>query len=102
MEIKKITREEAAALPRFRSAREARLYFALRYGDDSFRLEESFAVGEGADMTVCHRFSLVLDRAGYEKGLRQLARGSMADAGDFLASYQTIEVMLNGDTHVIF
>ena len=101
MEIKKITREEAAKLPLFKSYAESRKYFKSKYGD-AFQLEESFIVGEGADATVCYRHSLILNRGEYEKGVRQLASGSMADAGDFLASYQTIEIMLNGEIHVIF
>ena len=101
MEIKKITREEAAKLPLFKSYAESRKYFKSKYGD-AFQLEESFIVGDGANATVCYRYSFVLDRDVYEKGIRQLASSSMADAGDFLASYQTIEIMLNGDVHVIF
>ena len=100
MEIKRITREDEAKLPRFRPHREARDYFKARFGD-AFELEESFIVGEGADATLCYRYSLVLDRGACEKGIRQLTQGSQADAGDFLASYQTIEVMLDGSVHVI-
>lgn len=98
VKIEKITREAEAALPRFRSHREARLWLKLRYGD-AFELEESFVVGD--DEMICYRYSLVLDREVYEKGVRQLVQGSMSDAGDFLASYQAIEVMLDGSVHVI-
>ena len=100
MKVKKITREAEAALPKFRSHREARLWLKLRYGD-ALELEESFIAGEGDDETICYRYSLVLDREVYEKGIRQLVQGSMSDAGDFLASYQTIEIMLDGSVHVI-
>ena len=112
MEIKKITREDEAALPRFRTHREARLWFTIKYGD-AFQLEESFAVGEHEGATICYRYALVLDREVYERGLRQLAQGSMGarsnedtapenvGADEFLRSYQSIEVMLDGSVHVI-
>ncbi len=102
MEIKKITREEEAKLPRFRTHREARLWFTIKYGD-AFQIEDSFVVGEGDDATICYRYALVLNREVYEKGLRQLAQGSMGDAGadEFLRSYQSIEIMLDGNVHII-
>ena len=116
MEIRKISREAAAALPRFRSHREARLWFKLKYGD-AFEIDDSFAVGEGSAATVCYRYSLILDREVYERGLLLLMRGELdggsggprtalgecrgIGAGDFLESYQTIEVMLDGSIHVI-
>ena len=44
---------------------------------------------------------VILNREIYDKGMRELTQGSMADAGDFLASYQSIEIMLDGSVHVI-
>lgn len=100
MKIRKITREDEAKLPSFRSHREARMWFAIKYGD-AFQIEDSFVVGEGDDASVCYRYALILDRKAYEKGLRTLAQGSMTNADDFLKSYQSIEIMLDGDVHVI-
>lgn len=98
--IDKITREAEAALPKFRSHREARLWFKVKYGD-AFEIDDSFVAGEGSESTICYRYNLILDRGLYEEGLRQLAQGSMMDAMDFLASYQSIEIMLDGNVHVI-
>ena len=100
MKIKKITRKAEAVLPRFRSHREARLWFKVKYGD-AFEIDDSFIVGEGEDASICYRYNLVLDREVYERGMRQLVQGSMSDAGDFLGSYQSIEIMLDGHVHVI-
>lgn len=100
MEIRKITRDDEAKLPHFNTHREARMFFLVKYGE-AFQIEDSFVVGEGADATVCYRYALILDREAYEKGLRTLAQGSMTDADDFLKSYQSIEIMLDGDIHVI-
>ena len=115
MEIRKISREDETALPRFRSHREARLWFKLKYGD-AFEIDDSFAVGEGSAATVCYRYSLILDREVYERGLHLLMRGELdggfgpqsarggrrgIGAGDFLESYQSIEIMLDGSVHII-
>ena len=100
MAIQAITREEEAKLPRFRSHREAKMYFSIKYGD-AFEINEGFAVGEGDNATICHRCNLILNREIYDRGMRELTQGSMADAGDFLASYQSIEIMLDGSVHVI-
>ena len=86
MEIRKITREDEAKLPRFNTHREAKMFFAIKYGDDT---------------SICYRYALILNREAYENGLRTLAQGSMTDADDFLKSYQSIEIMLNGTIHVI-
>ena len=102
MRIKGITREDEAKLPRFGSLAEARAYFSARYGDDAFRIEESFVVGEGDDATVIYRFALVLDRDAYEEGRRRLMLGSLDEGAlKFLQSYQVIEVSLEGSVHVI-
>lgn len=100
MEIREITREDEAKLPNFNSHRDARVFFEARY-HDAFQIEDSFIVGEGDDATICYRYALILNRKVYEEGLRQLTRGSMANADEFLRSYQPIEIMLNGDVHVI-
>ena len=100
MEIKEITREEEAKLPIFRSHQAAREFFEAKYGNAS-QIEDSFIVGEGDDATICYGYALVLQRKVYEEGLRQLAWGSMANADEFLRSYQTIVIMLEGGVHVI-
>lgn len=102
MEIREITREDEAKLPNFNSHRDARVFFEARYCD-AFQIEDSFIVGEGDDATICYRYVLILNREAYEKGLRQLAQGSMGDAGasEFLSSYQPIEIMLDGNVRVI-
>ena len=100
MEIRKITREDEAKLPHFNSHREARMFFVIKYGD-AFQIEESFVVGEGDGASICYRYALILDKKAYEKGLRTLAQGSMTNADEFLKSYQSIEIMFDGDVHVI-
>ena len=110
MVIRAITREEEAELPTFRSHQAARDYFVAKYGD-AFEIEDSFIVGQGDDATICYRYNLVLNREVYERGVRELMRGIMTDmpssstagvsAMEFLASYQSIEIMLEGDVHVI-
>ena len=93
MVIRAITREEEAELPIFKS-------YQAKFGD-AFEADDSFIVGQGDDATICYRYNLILDREVYERGVRELMRGSMSDAGDFLASYQSIEIMLEGSVHIV-
>lgn len=103
MEIKKITREDEAKLPVFRSHQQARSYFVAKYGD-AFQIEDSFVVKKSADdATVIYRYALVLDQDAFEEGRRRLIQGTLGDEGasKFLASYQSLEVSLEGSVHVI-
>ena len=101
MEFQPITREEAAKLPPFNSHREARLWFKIKYGD-AFQIDDSFIAGEGDKETIIYRYNLILNRKTYDEETQKLIEGSLKDASRLLSSYQSLEISLEGDTHIVF
>lgn len=93
---KKITREEEAAIPAFKSRREAASWFLDKYSAD-FVLQGSEDVG-GEN---CHFYALILDREAYDEGRKQLQRGGHVMGMDYIRAYQPIEIFENGEIHIV-
>lgn len=96
--VRKISRKDEARLPTFSSQTEARDYFVKKYGDNFFIVDSFVIDGE----RICYEFHLVLNWGAYTDGIRRLSEEhSISDNGEFLCSYQKIEVMDDGSVHVL-
>lgn len=94
---KRITRQEEAALPKFKSHMEARQYFKDRYKGE-FALASSEEIGG----RVIYFYHLVFDIEEYWKGQKALLeKGYVSDQGQFMDSYQTIEIDEDGRVHIV-
>lgn len=96
--IRKISREDEAHLPEFSSHAAARRYFVKIYGDN-FVAVNSFLI---SDDRICYEYHLVLDPDAYAEGMRKLCvENGFSDGGEFLHSYQKIEIMDGGSVHIL-
>ena len=96
--VQGISRQEEACLPEFSSHAAARRHFVKKYGDNFVAIDSYFI----SDERICYEYHLVLDPDAYTKGMRRLRAGrGFSDGGEFLCSYQKIEVMDDGSVHVL-
>ena len=94
--MNKITREEEAMMPAFKSHAEAREWFKEKYGDD-FMLTDSEIIGG----QKCYFYHLILDRAVYISFMRNPQSIITSPAIDYLNSHQAIQIMEDGDVHIV-
>lgn len=93
----KISRQAESEIPDFTSHELAREYFKNKYGNQ-FILMSSEVIG---DQKV-YFYSLLLDQKVFEDGQKQMLKdGFMADALDFMNSYQPVEIFEDGGIHII-
>ncbi len=93
----KISRKAESEIPEFSSHVLAREYFKNRYGNH-FVMMSSEVIG---DQKV-YFYSLILNRKVFEDGQKQMLKdGFMADALDFMNSYQPVEIFEDGRIHII-
>lgn len=96
-ESMKISRQAESEIPEFSSHEAAREYFKNRYGNH-FVMNSSEMIGD----EKVYFYNLILDRKTYEDGYKQLVKdGFMADALDFMNSYQPVEIFEDGRIHII-
>ena len=92
----KISRKDEETIPQFHSHEEARQWFKEKYGDD-FMMTDSEEIGG----EKCYFYTLILDRAKYEKGHRELVEKGYIIGTEHLNSYQSIEIMESGFIHIV-
>lgn len=95
-----ISRQDEADFPVFQSHNEAADFFKDKFGSD-FVFESSENIGDG----MCYFYSVVTDHAIYNKGRRLLSAGQpvTGDLGlQFMKSYQPVQIMENGNIHVVY
>ena len=93
----KISRKAEAEIPEFNSHETAREYFKNKYGNHFMMTGSEFI-----DDQKVYFYSLILDRKTFEDGHEQMAKdGFMADALNFMNSYQPIEIFEDGRIHII-
>lgn len=93
----KISRRAESEIPDFTSHELAREYFKNKYGNQ-FMLMSS----EVIDDQKVYFYSLILDREVFEDGQKQMLKdGFMADALNFMNSYQPVEIFEDGRIHII-
>lgn len=94
-----ISRQEESTFPEFNSHEEAAAFFKERFGSD-FILQDSEPIGS----MLCYFYAIVTDHANYNKGRKLLAKGEVL-SGDiglkFLMSYQPVQIMENGEVHIV-
>lgn len=90
-----ISRQEEAELPIFKSHEEARDYFEEKYGE-KFVFEESSEIGDG----ICFFYRLITDEEAYIKGASDLNTNGYVGM-EFMNSYQPIQIMEDGSTHIV-
>lgn len=90
-----INRQEEAELPIFKSHEEARDYFEEKYGE-KFVFEESSETGDG----ICFFYRLIIDEEAYIKGVSDLNTNGYVGM-EFMNSYQPIQIMEDGSTHIV-
>lgn len=90
-----INRQEEAELPIFKSHEEARDYFEEKYGE-KFVFEESSEIGDG----ICFFYRLIIDEEAYIKGVSDLNTNGYVGM-EFMNSYQPIQIMEDGSTHIV-
>ncbi|QDY46946.1 hypothetical protein HF394_19995 (plasmid) [Planococcus glaciei] len=95
MKMQGINRQEEAELPIFKSHEEARDYFEEKYGE-KFVFEESSEIGDG----ICFFYRLITDEEAYIKGASDLNTNGYVGM-EFMNSYQPIQIMEDGSTHIV-
>lgn len=95
-----ISRQEEQSFPEFHSHKEAASFFKEKFGSD-FVFESS----ELIDDMMCYFYAVVVDHSVYHKCRRLLSDGKSV-SGDlgmkFISSYQPIQIMENGNVHVVY
>lgn len=95
--MKRISREEENAIPRYNNYLDMCEYFKVRYGKAFV-----FAKTDRIDGLRCYFHHLILDEQTYRKGLEELEQnGYLTDSLAFLDSYQSIEILENGALHIV-
>ena len=93
----KISRKAESEIPEFSSHELAREYFKSMYGNH-FVMMSSEVIGD----EKVYFYSLIFDRKVFEDGQKQMLKdGFMADALDFMNSYQPVEIFEDGRIHII-
>lgn len=93
-DMKRITKEAEAELPRFQNYEEAIDYFEKKYGE-KFVFEESSETDEGS----CFFYRLITDEEAYIKAVTELNANGYIGVS-FKNSYQPIQIMENGDVRI--
>lgn len=93
---KKITRQEEAELPEFKSHTEARAWFKEKYGDD-FMLTGVEPIGD----QKCYFYNLVLDRKEFNRFMEEAQQTIIVSAASFIDSYQPVQIMEDGSIHIV-
>lgn len=93
--MQRINRQEEAELPIFKSHEEARDYFEEKYGE-KFVFEESSEIGD----EICFFYRLITDEEAYIKGASDLNTNGYVGM-EFMNSYQPIQIMEDGSTHIV-
>ena len=91
-----ISRQVEAELPAFADHEEAKAYFREKYGD-AFIVQSV----EEIDGQSCYFCALIVDRETFYAGRRKLMLGNAVMGMEFLKSYQPIEIMEDGNIHII-
>ena len=94
-----ISRQEESTFPKFSSHEEAAAFFKERFGSD-FILQDSEPIGN----MLCHFYAIVTDHANYYQGRKLLAKGQSVTGElglKFLMSYQPVQIMENGEVHIV-
>ena len=97
--VKPISREDETNIPAFSSHKEAASFFKETYGAD-FVFEGSEMVGD----IICYFYSLVSDHGAYRKGRKLLSQGQSVSGEfgmKFISSYQPVQIMENGNVHIV-
>lgn len=95
-----ISRQEEQSFPEFRSHKEAASFFKEKFGPD-FVFESSDLI----DGTICYFYSVVVDHSVYYKCNQLLADGKSVSGElgmKFISSYQPIQIMENGNVHIVY
>lgn len=94
-----ISRQEESTFPAFGSHEEAAAFFKSRFGSD-FVFESSENIGD----MKCYFYSVVSNHEAYYKGRRLLKKGQSV-SGDlglqFIMSHQPVQIMENGNVHIV-
>lgn len=94
-----ISRQDESSFPDFTSHKEAASFFKEKFGSD-FVFESSEIVGD----MICYFYSVVSDHGVYRKGKKLLSQGQSVSgefAMQFIASYQPVQIMENGNVHIV-
>ncbi|PSL40232.1 hypothetical protein B0H99_106252 [Planomicrobium soli] len=95
-EMHRISPQEEAGLPLFKSHEGARNYFEEKYGE-KFVFEESI----DSDKGVCFYYRLIINEEAYVKGITEL--NSTGYVGiEFMNSYQPVQIMEDGSLHIVY
>lgn len=95
-----ISRQDENSFPAFNSHGEAADFFKEKFGSD-FVFESSEYVGD----MMCYFYAVVVDFAIYRKGRRLIANGQpvTGELGlQFITSYQPVQIMENGNVHIVY
>lgn len=93
-----ISREEEVKIPEFNNHDEARQWFKAKYGDN-FVLTDS----EQIDDRKCYFYFLILDKAAFEAGQKELLENGymVANAKQYMFSHQPIQIFDDGSIHIV-
>ena len=95
-----ISRHDESTFPKFSSHSEAAAFFKGKFGMD-FVLESSENIGG----MVCYFYAVIVDHAAYHKGRKLLSKGQpiTGELGmQFITSYQPVQIMDNGNVHIVY
>lgn len=94
--VKKISRNEEASLPNFKSHKEAREYFKNIYGD-SFQMTDSGFI----DGMKIYFYKLILNSDVFWNGVKELKEKGFVSGVEFVLSSQEIEIWEDGRIHIL-
>lgn len=95
-----ISRPEEQSFPEFNSHKEAESFFKDKFGSD-FVFESSDLI----DGMMCYFYAVISDHSVYYKCRRLLSDGKSVSGElgmKFISSYQPVQIMENGNVHVVY
>lgn len=95
-----ISRQDENSFPAFGSHGEAADFFKEKFGSD-FVFESSEYVGD----MMCYFYAVITDHAIYYKCRKLLSAGNpiTGELGlQFITSYQPVQIMENGNVHIVY
>jgi hypothetical protein len=93
----KITIGEENQLPLFINHKSARTYFKNKFGNLFVMVDTDLINGE-----KMYLYHLVLDKPTYLDGREKLKRGDIDNCGDYIVSYQDIQIGANGSVKIFY
>lgn len=94
---KRFTREFESDIQEFESRKEVEDWFSDLFGED-FILQDVFSVGDKR----CWNYTVIHDRDEWTKGQEILKQQGYLSGGDYMWSYQIVQVFEDGSIHIVY